>query len=147
MYKTIYAENTILHRKIDENESNDFQKIIKKRQLLKNRKGRYKKNNIIDYKKKLFNSNNRQFIMMANGLQTNISKGSDNEWMFWHVKDSTESPGNNYYFDSPEDAERIFKSQYPVKLKEKWHERVVKYRDDDDDDDDESTINEVTIVK
>lgn len=53
MYKTIYAENTLLHRKIDENESNDFQKIIKKRQLLKNRKGRYKKNNIIDYKKKI----------------------------------------------------------------------------------------------
>ena len=54
MYKTIYAENTLLHIKVDENESNDFQKIIKKGQLLKNRKGRYKKNNIIDYKKKLF---------------------------------------------------------------------------------------------
>lgn len=141
MDKRIIAEHTLSYREIDQCELNQFQLRTHIRRNKKRRRDTF------DYRKKLFSSNYRPFIMMANGLQTNVAKGSDEEWMYWHVKDSLYSPGNNYYFDSPEDAERVLKVHYSPHLKKQWHERVVQYRINEHDDDDESTVNDVTIIK
>ena len=142
MEKRIVAENTLTYREIDKNELHTFQK---KKNV---RRHKRRRRDIFDYRKKLFTSNNRQFIMMANGLQTDVAKGSDEEWMFWHVKDSYYSSGHNYYFDSPENAERVLRVQYPTILKQKWHERVIAYRNvDDGDNDEESSVNDLTIIK
>jgi hypothetical protein len=103
---------------------NEFKKIVYTR-----REKKHKRNNN-HYKNNLFSSNVRPYIMMANGIQTTVAKGSNNEWMFWSVKDGQ---GNNYYFDSPKDAERVFDTEYPSYLKQKWHERVTQMRNFDND--------------
>lgn len=82
----------------------------------------------IHYKKKLFTSNCRPFIMLSNGLQTDIPKGSDKERMFWHVKDSSSSPSCHYYFDSPDDAERTLGVQYSTESKQIWNQRLLQFR-------------------
>ena len=140
MDKTIYAESTILYRPIQNDELSQFRKVRHIRRRKKRRKDAF------DYRKKLFSSNFRPFIMMANGIQTGVEKGSRSEDMFWTVKDSLYSPGNNYYFDTPEEAERVFRISYPNDLKADWYERTAEYRFHNNDDDD-STVNEVTIVK
>lgn len=140
MDKTIYAESTIIYRPIQNDELLQFRKVHHIRRKKKRR------NYIYDYRNKLFSSNFRPFIMMANGIQTGVEKGSRNEDMFWNVKDSLYSPGNSYYFDTPEEAERVFRISYPNYLKTDWYERTAQYRIQNNDDD-ESTVNEVTIVK
>ena len=92
----------------------------------------------------MFSSNFRPFIMMANGIQTGVEKGSKSEDMFWNVKDSIYTPGNKYYFDTPEEAERVFRISYSTDLKRDWYEKTAQYRIRDDD---ENSENEVTIIK
>lgn len=140
MDKTIYAETTMMYRPIQNNELSQFRKNRHIRRTKKRRK------DVFDYRKKLFSSNFRPFIMMANGIQTGIEKGSRSADMFWNAKDSLYSPGNSYYFDTPEEAERVFRISYPNYLKADWYERTAQYRIHNNDDD-ESTVNEVTIVK
>ena len=139
MDKTIYAESTMSYCPIKNDELSQFRKVNRIRRKKKRR-------NDIDYRKKLFSSNFRPFIMMANGIQTGVEKGSRSEDMFWTVRDSIYSPGNSYYFDTPEEAERVFRISYPNDLKADWYERTAEYRIHNNDDD-ESTVNEVTIVK
>ena len=139
MDKTIYAESTLMHRPVQNDELSQFIKVQHIRRKKNKRKDKF------DYRKKLFSSNFRPFIMMANGIQTSVEKGSRSEDMFWNVKDSLYSPGNSYYFDTPEEAERVFKISYPNDLKAAWYERTAEYRIHNDDD--ESTVNEVTIIK
>jgi hypothetical protein len=122
MDKTIYAESTIMYREIQSDEISQFRKVKYIRRKKKRR------NDVYDYRKKLFSSNFRSFIMMANGIQTGVEKGSRNEDMFWIVKDSLDSPGNSYYFDTPEEAERVFRISYPHYLKADWYERTTQYR-------------------
>ena len=140
MDNTIYAESSITYRPIQNDELSQFRKVRHIRRIKK------KRNNAYDYKKKLFSSNFRPFIMMTNGIQTGVAKGSRSEDMFWTVKDSLYSSGNRYYFDTPEEAERVFRIYYPNYLKAIWYERTAQYRIHKNDDD-ESTVNEVTIVK
>ena len=140
MDKTIYAETTMMYRPIQNDELSQFRKV---RHIRRRKKRR---NDAFDYRKKLFSSNFRPFIMMANGIQTGVEKGSRSEDMFWNAKDSLYSPGNSYYFDTPEEAERVFRISYPNYLKVDWYERTAQYRIQNNDDD-ESTVNEVTIVK
>lgn len=137
MDKTIYAESTLMYRPIENEELTQFSKFNHIRR-------KKKRKNTFDFRKKLFSSNYRPFIMMANGIQTSVEKGSRSEDMFWCVKDTIYSPGNNYYFDSPGEAERVFKISYPNDLKADWYERTAQYRTENDD---ESTVNEVTIIK
>ena len=139
MDKTIYAETTMMYRPIQNDELSQFKRFRHIRRK-KRRKDAY------DYRKKLFSSNFRPFIMMANGIQSGVEKGSKSEDMFWNAKDSLYSPGNSYYFDTPEEAERVFRISYPNYLKADWYERTAQYRIHKNDDD-ESTVNEVTIVK
>jgi len=136
MEKAIYAETTFMYRPVLKNEVTEFKKAHYKK--------RKNKRNIYDYRKKLFSSNYKNYIMLANGLETDIEKGTKNENIFWHVKDVIFYPGNNYYFSSPEDAERTFRIKYSTDLKRNWYEVSSQYRVYSDD---ESTINDVTIVK
>ena len=140
MEKTIYAESTLMYRPIQNDELSHF----KKNHHIRRRKKRRK--DVYDYKKKLFSSNFRPLIMMANGIQTGVEKGSRSEDMFWKAKDSLYSPGNSYYFDTPEEAERVFRISYSNDLKADWYERTAQYRTQNNDDD-ESTVNDVTIIK
>ena len=140
MDKNIYAETTIMYRPIQSDELSQFRKVHHFRRRKKKRRGEY------DYRKNLFSSNFRPFIMMANGIQTGVERGSRSEDMFWCCKDAINTPGNKYYFDTPEEAERVFKISYPNNLKAYWYERTAQYRIHNNDDD-ESTVNEVTIVK
>lgn len=131
-----------MYRSLDYGEDSQFKPAYR----MKSR--RFKKRNRFNYKKNLFSSNFRPSIMLANGFQTNVVKGSNNENMFWHVKDSCFSPGNNYYFNSPEEAEQIFKVIYSNDLKNDWYEKTTQFRTHNDDDDDtESEMNGVTIIK
>lgn len=50
-----------------------------------------------------------------------IKKGTLNEHSLWCVKDSTRRNGRSYYFDRPEDAERILQTTYQVRDKQKWY--------------------------
>jgi hypothetical protein len=136
MSRTIYAESTLFYRPVQKDELYQFLKVQHNHRKNNKRKGKF------DYRKKLFSSNYRPFIMMANGIQTGVEKGSRSEDMFWTVKDSLYS----YYFDTPEEAERVFRISYPNYLKAEWYERTAQYRIHNNDDD-ESTVNEVTIVK
>ena len=132
LFKKCMYKNTGMDNEVN----NDFKKIIyTRRQKNNNRK------NINNYKNKLFSSNFRPYIMMANGIQTTVAKGSNSEWMFWSVKDSTSNQGNNYYFDSPKDAERMFDIEYPSYLKQKWHERVTQIINNNENNN-ENIINE-----
>jgi hypothetical protein len=140
MDKTIYVESSMMYRPIQNDELSQFRKV---RHIRRRKKRR---NDVSDYRKKLFSSNFRPFIMMANGIQTGVEKGSRSEDMFWNAKDSLYSPGNSYYFDTPEEAERVFRISYPNYLKTDWYERTAEYRIHNNDDD-ESTVNEVTVVK
>ena len=140
MDKFSYAETTMMYRPIQNYELSHFKTVHHIRKKKK------RKNDVYDYRKKLFSSNFRPFIMMANGIQTGVERGSHCEDMFWCVKDSINTPGNKYYFDTPEEAERVFKISYSSDLKADWYERTTQYRIHNNDDD-ESTVNEVTIVK
>jgi hypothetical protein len=139
MDKTIYAETTLMYRPIHNDELLQFRKF-------KHIRRKKRRNYAYDYRKKLFSSNFRPLIMLANGIQTCVKKGSRSEDMFWNSKDLLYSPGNNYYFDTPEEAERVFKIAYPNYLKTNWYERTAQYRIQNNDND-ESTMNEFTIVK
>lgn len=122
----IYAETTLMYRPIQSNELSQFNKFHHIRRK-KNRSGKY------DYRNNLFSSNYRPFIMMANGIQTEVERGSRNEDMFWCCKDAIITPGNKYYFDTPEEAECVFKISYPTKLKADWYEKTTQYRIHDND--------------
>jgi|UniRef100_A0A6C0IL33 hypothetical protein len=138
MTQIIYAESSSTYRPIQDNELSQFRKV----QYLRRRKKR--RNDAYDCRKKMFSSNFRPFIMMANGIQTGVEKGSKSEDMFWNVKDSIYTPGNKYYFDTPEEAERVFRISYSTDLKRDWYEKTAQYRIRDDD---ENSENEVTIIK
>lgn len=140
MDKIIYAESSITYRPVENYELYQFKKIGHLHRIRKRRISPF------SYRKKLFSSNCRPFIMMANGLQTKVAKGSQHENMFWHVKDSIFSPGNCYYFDTPEEAEQIFKIRYPFYLKNNWYKKTAQYRTKNDDDD-EITENDVTVIR
>lgn len=140
MSKTIYAESSTTYRPIQNDELSQFRKVHHIRRKKKRRNDAY------NYRKKLFSSNFRPCIMMANGLQTGVEKGTMSEDMFWNVKDSLYSPGHKYYFDTPEEAERIFRISYSTDLKRYWYEKTTQFRTRNDDDD-ESTVNDVTIIK
>lgn len=143
MEKLIYAETTLMYRPIHPDELSQFSKLKKsyrKKKIIKNK---------IDYRKKLFSSNFRPFIMMANGIQTGVEKGSKDEEMFWSVKDYVYSPGYRYYFDTPEQAECLYETSYPNDLKSNWHKRKSQIRfnynndidiDTDNDIDNKSTV-------
>lgn len=77
---------------------------------------------------KLFSSNNKKFIMHALGGITDIEKGTINEKTLWCVKDSTESPGNNFYFINPDEAERLLNVVYTTEIKEKWYSKQNKFK-------------------
>jgi hypothetical protein len=135
---TVYSESTIMYRPVQKYEQSQFRHFHHIRRIKKRR------NNC---RKMLFSSNFRPLIMMANGIKTDVEKGSKSENMFWTVKDSLYCPGNRYYFDTPEEAERVFRISYPKYLKDNWYEKSAQYRIKNCDDDDESTVNDVTIVK
>jgi len=93
---------------------------------------RIKKPRSLNFRTKLFSSNCRSHIMLANGIQTHVVKGGSDEDMFWCVKDSVYSPGHRYYFDSPEEAERVFGINYSEEIKNNWQERsrnIKKHQD------------------
>ena len=77
----------------------------------------------VDLKEQLISSNGRGYVTSVSGHQYRIQKGSEKEWLLWCVKDSTVSPGDFYYFDSPEHAERLMNIEYPSDVKAAWHER------------------------
>ena len=81
--------------------------------------------------------------MLANGTQTDVEKGSNNEWKMWHIKDVTNSPGSNYYFYTPEDAERVMRVKYSGNTTYDWRQRAVYANYESDED----SIPDVTIVK
>lgn len=136
MSNTIYAESTLMHRPIQNDELSQFRKV---------QHFRRKKKYVYNYRKHLFSSNFRPHIVMTNGIETQVEKGSRSEDMFWNVKDLVRCPGNSYYFDTPEEAERIFKISYSNDLKTDWYERTTQYRDCNDDDEDD--VNDITIVR
>lgn len=68
-----------------------------------------------------FTENHRDFqLQNALGGSYPIKKGSLDEHLLWCVKDSTKRNGLTYYFDSPDDAERILKTNYRLDDKQKW---------------------------
>ena len=139
MDKLIYAETTLMYRPIQNYELLEFRKF-------KHIRRKKRRNALYDYRKKLFSSNFRPLIMLANGIQTGVEKGSKSEDMFWNTKDSLYSPGNRYYFDTPEEAERVFNITYPKYLKTFWYEKTAQYRTQNNDNDD-CVINDVTVIK
>ena len=62
-------------------------------------------------------------ITHALGRKYDIKKGTLGENKLWCVKDSTQKNGNFYYFDNPEEAERLLKVTYNIKDKKQWQER------------------------
>ena len=68
-----------------------------------------------------FTANHRDFqLQNALGGTYPIKKGTLDEHLLWCVKDSTKRNGLTYYFDSPDDAERILKTNYDLGDKQKW---------------------------
>lgn len=142
MDKTIYSEDSISFQPISEYEEREF--ILIRRSKKRKKYNRSRRIPPFDYKQKLFSSDTRPFIMLANGIQTNVSKGSEQESQFWCVKDSASRDGHFYYFASPDEAERIFNIHYHSHLKQMWHENSISYRYQSDEEND---THSVTMVK
>jgi hypothetical protein len=131
----VYAENTLMYRSLGNSNLNNFTKV----KLLR----RLKHDHLQDVKKHLVSSNNRSLIVMANGRQTDIAKGTNDEFRLWQVKDATISPGNYYYFSSPDEAGRSFNTKYNRCDVYDWRNRQYQFSNDED----ENSFQDVTIVK
>jgi hypothetical protein len=130
MGPNVYAENTLMYRPIANNNPKDF---TLKKNIRRPKRKHMRESNLVS-------SNNRSLIVMASGRQTNIAKGTYDEFRLWQVKDTTISPGNYYYFSCPDEAERVFDTKYNKCDVFDWRNRQYKFSDNADDDDNDNSF-------